>query len=68
MANDNDINSSSSSYKSFAIAFQTGSDVNTRQVIYEEGGSVNGINLYIDNGQLHTNWWRIAMTMTTPLP
>ncbi|OJJ20148.1 hypothetical protein BKI52_16890 [marine bacterium AO1-C] len=34
------------------IVFRTGSNVNTRQMIYEQGGNVRGLNIYIENGQL----------------
>lgn len=57
MNNSNDINTSASSQKSLVIAFKTGSDVNTRQLIYEEGGGTNGLNLYIDGGNLFSNLW-----------
>ncbi|NBC86548.1 MAG: T9SS type A sorting domain-containing protein, partial [Bacteroidetes bacterium] len=41
----------------FHVAFRTGSDVTSQQVIYEEGGTVNGLNLYIDGGELIANAW-----------
>ncbi|ALO15373.1 hypothetical protein L21SP5_01731 [Salinivirga cyanobacteriivorans] len=37
------------------VAFQTGADIATTQYIYEEGGSVNGIGVYIKNGNLYLN-------------
>ena len=57
MANDVDINASNSSAKSFTIVFKTGSDINTRQVIYEQGGGTNGLNLYINSGSLFSSLW-----------
>lgn len=34
------------------IVFRTGNNVNTRQMIYEQGGNVRGLNIYIENGHL----------------
>lgn len=34
------------------IVFRTGSNVNTRQMIYEQGGNVRGLNIYIEGGNL----------------
>jgi len=39
------------------IVFQTNSDVNTRQVLFAEGGGTNGVMLYILNGNLYSRWW-----------
>lgn len=46
---------SASSYtqKTFAIAFKTGSDVTTRQVIYKQGNTTNGLNITIRNSKLY---------------
>ncbi len=41
------------SKRTFALAITTGADINSRQVIYEEGGSIRGLNIYIDNGLLY---------------
>ncbi|MEM1379913.1 MAG: flagellin [Pseudomonadota bacterium] len=38
--------------KTFAISFETGADITTRQVIYEQGGNVRGLNIFIENGNL----------------
>lgn len=57
IANDATINASTAGAKSYTIAFTTGSDVTTRQVIYEQGGGTNGMNLYILNGELVANIW-----------
>ncbi len=53
--NSADINTHSGhlSTKSYALVFRTGSDINSRQVIYEEGGTVRGVNVFIENGQLY---------------
>lgn len=53
--NSADVNTHSGqlSQKSYALVFKTGSDINSRQVIYEEGGTVRGVNVFIQNGQLY---------------
>ncbi|MEZ4937513.1 MAG: Calx-beta domain-containing protein [Crocinitomicaceae bacterium] len=35
------------------LAFRTGTDVTTRQILYEQGGNVRGLNIYILNGELY---------------
>ncbi|MGB0176038.1 MAG: beta strand repeat-containing protein, partial [Owenweeksia sp.] len=57
ISNDPDINSDASSAKSYSIVLRTGNDVTTRQLIYEEGGGTHGLNIYLENGELHTNLW-----------
>jgi hypothetical protein len=39
--------------KTIFVAFRTGNDVNTRQMIYEEGGGWRGLNTYIYNQELY---------------
>ncbi len=53
------LNSYSGGYraKSLTVAFKTASDISTLQVIYEQGGSDDGFNLYLENDQLRVNWW-----------
>lgn len=55
--NATDINTGTTSERTFAMVFRTGSDVTTRQMIYEEGGTVRGINVYIRNGSLYLGFW-----------
>ncbi len=43
--------------KSIIVSFRTGSDINSRQVLYEEGGGVRGLNVYIDGGRLYLSGW-----------
>ena len=43
--------------RTISLVFKTGGDVNSRQVIYEEGGSVNGFNVYVNNGSLVAAAW-----------
>lgn len=39
--------------QTIVFAFRTSEDVNSRQVIWEEGGTVRGMNVYIYNGELY---------------
>jgi Bacterial Ig domain/Concanavalin A-like lectin/glucanases superfamily/Right handed beta helix region len=48
--------------KTLTFAFTTGADVSSRQVIYEEGGTARGLNLYLDNGKLHAGGWNVPET------
>jgi hypothetical protein len=38
--------------KSFGIVFRTGTDVDTRQVVYQQGGGTRGISIYIEDDDL----------------
>ncbi|WP_462281177.1 beta strand repeat-containing protein, partial [Salinivirga cyanobacteriivorans] len=58
IANDARINGGSGydgSERTMFMAFQTSADITTTQYIYEEGGGVNGIGVYIKNGNLYLN-------------
>lgn len=46
--------------RTFAISFETGSDVTTEQIIYEEGGNVRGLNISIRNGNLVFGGYNLA--------
>ncbi|MCP5372752.1 MAG: S8 family serine peptidase [Hyphomicrobiales bacterium] len=52
--------------RTIAVAFQTGADVAARQVVYEEGGALRGLNLYIDGGSLYLGGWNLAETVWGP--
>lgn len=39
--------------RTFSIALRTGTDVTARQIIYEEGAGIRGLNMYIFNGELY---------------
>ena len=58
IADTTDINLSAQNQRSVMVSFRTGADVNTRQVIYEQGGGVNGFSIYIDSGQIYAAGWR----------
>ncbi|HAP62398.1 MAG TPA: hypothetical protein DCR93_23835, partial [Cytophagales bacterium] len=59
MADDARVNTQSTGYslKSTLVVFETSSDVTTRQVIYEQGGGGNGLNIWIESGVLHFGAW-----------
>jgi len=58
VADTEDLNQESISVaRTIAVAFETGSDVSSRQVIYEEGGANAGLNLYLDCGKLYVHGW-----------
>ncbi len=46
--------------KAFSMVFKTGSDVTSRQVLYEEGGASRGVNAYLNNGELYIGAWNKA--------
>lgn len=44
--------------RSIAMSFETGADIGTTQVLYEEGANVNGMNIYVQGGQLYMGVYR----------
>ena len=54
IANNTDINVGGPySQRTYSVVFRTGTNINTRQVIYEEGGGTRGLVIYIFNGELY---------------
>jgi hypothetical protein len=53
----NNINTNTFARKDVTVAFSTGANVTSRQIIYEQGGSTRGLNMYIDNGEIHYHVW-----------
>ncbi len=47
------------SERTFSMVIETGADVSTRQMIYEEGGNERGLNFYIFNGRLYYGAWNL---------
>ncbi|SMF74218.1 hypothetical protein [Pseudobacteriovorax antillogorgiicola] len=61
ISNSNTFNTGGPFYgKTFAVAFRTGSDVTSTQMIYEEGGAIRGVSLYISGGYLYYNIYNIV--------
>jgi hypothetical protein len=56
-ANHADINLSTVGQRTLTVSLETNNDVNTRQLVFEEGGTSRGINIYIENGDIHCGYW-----------
>ena len=54
-----DINTSIIGQRTIVATFKTSDDISSRQVIYEEGGTVRGINIYIEDNKLRCGFWNI---------
>lgn len=52
--------------RTFGISFETGADVTTEQIIFEEGGGARGLNISIRNGNLVFGGYNIPSDGTTP--
>ncbi len=56
-----DLNAGSLSFgKTLTLVFTSGGDTASRQVLYEQGGGVRGLNLYVEGGQVHVSGWNLA--------
>ncbi len=51
------VNGSNQYDKTHSVTFVTGGDVDTRQMIYEQGGNSRGLNFFIENGLLYAGVW-----------
>ena len=60
MADQNDLNKSASTERTYIVVIRTSTDISSRQVIYEEGGATRGINIYIYNRKLYVAGWNRA--------
>ncbi|MHC4538507.1 MAG: phosphodiester glycosidase family protein [Planctomycetota bacterium] len=74
VANSTDINVGGPySGKTLVVVFKTGSNVTSRQVIWEQGGDTRGLSFYLDNGKLYITGWNLletpwmAMAPSTPV-
>ena len=52
--------------KTLMVAFETGADVTSRQVIYEQGAHIRGLNIYLDGGEIHIGGWNLRETTWGP--
>jgi hypothetical protein len=52
--------------KTLVVVFRTGSNVTSRQVIWEQGGGTRGLNIYLDSRNLYINSWNLAETQWGP--
>jgi hypothetical protein len=65
VADSGDINTGGPySGKTLVVVFKTGSDVDSRQVIWEQGGGVRGLSFYLDSGNLYINGWNLGENQT----
>lgn len=53
--NSNQINVGNTAERTIEITFSTNRVNGTRQVLWEEGGGINALNIYIDNDRLYVN-------------
>ncbi|MCG8697763.1 MAG: hypothetical protein MI922_06890, partial [Bacteroidales bacterium] len=49
--------SGAQSKRTIIMAYRTGSDIATRQVLFEEGGTARGLNIYIEDDTLYIGGW-----------
>ena len=52
--------------KTMTLVFRSGSDISSTQMIFEEGGAIRGVNLYISGGKLHYNIYNIVVDGGNP--
>ena len=55
--NHTDINTSIVGQRTILVNFKTSDNILSRQVLYEEGGTVRGLNIYIDAGKIRCGFW-----------
>ncbi len=56
-ANHDEINTDTVRQRNLTVAFRTSNDISSRQVIYEEGGSIRGMNIYLFNNRLYCGFY-----------
>ena len=57
MCDESTLNNINFKYRSFYILFKTSNDITSRQVLYTQGDSTNGCNLYISGSSLYAGVW-----------
>ena len=60
IADDPNINLLSTTTKTHSLSFETGSDVTTTQIVYEQGGTTRGLNFIVEGGKLYAAVWEKA--------
>ena len=63
IANSNDINIGTHGQRTVSAWFNV-TDTITRQVIFEEGGGIRGLNIYIDGGNLYVGGWNETVSQS----
>ncbi|MCB0379095.1 MAG: choice-of-anchor D domain-containing protein [Bdellovibrionales bacterium] len=56
-ANHSEINTATVVQRNLTVAFRSSADITSRQVLYEEGGNIRGMNIYIFNNQLYCGFY-----------
>ena len=57
ISNNAAINTATITNRMLAMSFRTGTNIVSRQVLYEQGGTNSGLNAYIWNSNLYMNVW-----------
>jgi subtilisin family serine protease len=60
--NDEALNLGIYTEKSLSFVIETGADILSRQVVYEQGGALRGLSVTIEDGALHFSGWNLAET------
>ncbi len=58
--NDDEINTATVNQRNINVAFETGNNITTRQVLYEEGGGTRGMNVYVYNSRVYCGFWNTS--------
>jgi len=66
--NHDEINTATVTQRNLTVAFRTSSDVTSRQLLYDEGGSIRGMNIYIANGLLYCGFYNTPEDGDGPQP
>lgn len=64
IADSTSINLGAQARRTIALNFETGANVTTTQVLFEEGGNVHGLNAYVQGGQLYFGVYRNSGAQT----
>ncbi|NCC23329.1 MAG: tandem-95 repeat protein, partial [Alphaproteobacteria bacterium] len=60
LADNSAINTGAHEDKTHSLAFETGDDVSTLQMVYEQGGGTRGLNFFVEGGKLYGAVWNYA--------
>lgn len=55
--NHSEINTATTTQRNITVAFRTSGDIASRQVLYEEGGNVRGMNVYVFNNRIYCGFY-----------
>ncbi len=66
IANNGFLNVGTATARTYFAVFRTGSDISTRQVVYEEGGGSRGVNIFIEDDSIHLAAWNVVSGDPSP--